>query len=218
MTGRWLRYVSSGVALLAAMNFLSCGNQRRLVGIEVRPHAATFFGPLPGGAPIVFTALGTYKHPPDTRDITTQVAWKTDNPGLLNIAGGSVTPNGECGIGNLSASVNDSGNLIIGYATVTVNDPTNPVCPGGGTTQATVIVTLLGPSGAGTVTSVPAGISCPSGTCGALFTVGSPVVLTATPTLGHSFVNGWSGCTVASGNTCSITVPPGTTNPTATFN
>jgi hypothetical protein len=212
----WLRYVLSVAALLAAMNFLSCGNQRRLVSIEVRPIGATFFTPLPGGPPIVFTALGTYKHPPDTRDLTAQVAWKTDNPGLLNIAGGSVTPKGLCGIGNLSASVNDSGNLIIGYATVTVNDPTDPNCPGGKTTQAVVSVTPAG-AGTGIVSSVPGGITCPT-TCGAQFTVGDTISLMATPTSPSTF-GGWgTGCTQISGNTCFITVPIGGTNVTATFN
>jgi hypothetical protein len=216
MDRSWLRYLLSAAALLAAMNFLSCGNQRRLVSIEIRPSSATFLGPQSGGPPIVFTALGTYQHPPDTRDITALVAWKTDNPGLLNIAGGSVTPNGQCGIGNLSASVNDSGNLIIGYATVTVDDPTNPLCPGGKTTQAVVSVTPIG-AGAGTVTSVPAGISCPA-TCGAQFTVGDTILLTATPTSPSTF-GGWgTGCTSVSGNMCSITVPTGSTSVTATFN
>ncbi len=210
----WLRYLLGAAALLAAMNFVSCGNQRKLVSITIQPASATF--PAPNITnPAVFTALGTYKHPPDTRDITSQVTWKTDNPGLVNFAGGIVTPKGGCGIGDISASVNDGGNLIIGYATVTVNDPTDPRCPGGSITQAVVIVTPAG-LGSGVVTSTPAGISCPGTICGAQFTVGSTVVLTATPNSGSTF-GGWSGCT-SSTNICSLTVPAGTANVIATFN
>ena len=214
MTRSWLRYVLCATLLLAAANFLSCGNQRKLVSITIQPGSATFSTPTIIN-PAVFTALGTYKHPPDTRDITSQVTWKTDNPGLVNLGGGTVTPMGGCGIGDISASVNDGGNLIIGYATVTVNDPTDPLCPGGSITQAVVIVTPAG-LGSGVVTSTPAGISCPGTICGAQFTVGSTVALTATPNSGSSF-GGWTGCT-SSTNTCSLTVPAGTANVIATFN
>ena len=211
----WLRYVSSVATLLAATNFLSCGNQRKLVSIQVQPGSAKFLTPTTL-SPIVFTSLGTYKHPPDTRDITKQVAWKTDNPDLLNIGGGIVTPKGGCGIGDISASVNDGGNLIIGYATVTVNNAADPLCPGGSTTQAVVIVTPAG-SGSGMVSSIPAGISCPGTICGAQFTVGSTVTLTATPDSSSTF-GGWTGCTSPTGNTCLLTVPSGTANVIATFN
>ena len=210
-----LRYGLSAVVLLAAMNFLSCGNQRKVVSIIVQPGSAKFPTPTTK-SPIVFTALGTYKHPPDTRDITKQVSWKTDNPDLLNIGGGIVTPMGGCGIGDISASVNDGGNLIIGYATVTVNNPADPLCPGGSTTQAVVIVTPAG-SGSGIVTSIPAGISCPGTICGAQFTVGSTVTLTATPDSSSTF-GGWTGCMSSTSNTCLLTVPSGTANVIATFN
>ncbi len=211
--------MGSLVMVAAVLIFPSCGFKRKLVEITITPSGFTF----PTPDPTVqgdFTALGSYIHPPDTHDITNQVTWKTDVPQLLQISGGVVSPQpGDvCGIANVSASMSDGGNLVIGFATVTVNDPTRPICPGGSTTQAVVTVTLSGPTAAGGVTSVPAGISCPTGACGAQFTVGTTIVLTATPSTGHTFVSWTGGCTTIEGTTCSILVPTGSTNATATFN
>jgi hypothetical protein len=207
------------VAVGAVLSLPSCGHARKLVSIAISPPGTTFATPDPK-AQTVFTASGTYKHPPDTRDITNKVTWKTDVPQLIQITGGVVSPQpgNVCGIANLSASMNDGGNLVTGFATVTVNDPTRPICPGGSPTQAVITVTLAGPSGGGSVTSVPAGINCPSQACGAQFTIGTTMVLTATPNPGHGFVSWTGGCTSTSGTTCSIQVPQGSTNATATFN
>lgn len=57
--------------------------------------------------------------------------------------------------------------------------------------------------GGGTVTSSPAGISCP-GTCTASFSGGTVVTLTATPGAGTSFI-GWSGACTGTGG-CVITM------------
>ena len=216
-------YIGLAMGLLVVvavfLAFPSCGFERKLVEITIAPPTATFLTP-DSTKQIVFSALGRYIHPPDTRDITSQVTWKTDVPQLVQVSGGVVSPQpgNVCGIADISASMSDGGNLVIGYATVTVDDPTNPICPGGSPTQAVVTVTLLGPTAAGTVTSVPGGISCPSGACGALFTTGSTMVLTATPNTGHTFVSWSGGCTTIAGTTCSILVPNGSTNVTATFN
>ena len=213
MNERWFRYVLSVAALLAAMNFLSCGKQRRLVTIDVQPPGFKFLTNDPAGQG-VFTALGTYKHPPDTRDITAQATWKTDVPQLIQINKGVVSPmpGGVCGIANVYASVNDGGNLITGFATVTVDDPTNKNCPGGSTTLGVVSVNVVG---AGMVTSAPGGITCGM-QCIAQFNVGDTIGLNAIPSAGHTF-SGWTGC-AGNGNTCSILVPVGSTSVTATFN
>lgn len=66
--------------------------------------------------------------------------------------------------------------------------------------SANVTVTVVG---TGTVTSSPAGISCP-GTCTGTFAIGAQVTLTATPGTNFLF-SGWSGaCTGTS--TCLLTV------------
>ncbi|HKS81170.1 MAG TPA: hypothetical protein VJR23_06660 [Candidatus Acidoferrales bacterium] len=74
----------------------------------------------------------------------------------------------------------------------------------------------LGGLGTGTVTSSPAGISCPP-TCTANFGAGSVVTLTATPGAGSSF-GGWTSNTACSGtSTCTITMSAAEAV-TATFN
>src|SRR6266850_874510 len=185
MNEGWRRLALGAALIATAMNSLSCMHERKLISISLRP-AGGFNFPTPDPASQgVFTALGSYIHPPDTRDITGKVTWKTDVPGLISVNGGKVSPRGGCGGANISASLQDKGNLVIGYATVTVNDPTDPVCPGGGT-EATLGVSV-NPSDFGTVTSLTGGISCPT-QCIAVFPVGSSVGLTATPAKGHSFL------------------------------
>jgi len=194
--------------LLAVCMLLSCMHELKLVSITVKPPTATFLTPDTNGQ-IVFTALGNYIHPPDTRDITSKVTWATDVPQLIQINGGVVSPMGGCGIADISASLKDKGNLVIGYATVTVNDPTNPTCPGGSQTKGVLTVALTG-NGTGTVTSVPAGINCPLEACGAQFNVGDTVVLTATPNPGSAF-GAWTGCDSTNGTTCTVLIPTGST-------
>ena len=208
----WRRSALGAALILTATNFLSCMHDLKLVDITVKPASATFLTPDTGGE-IDFTALGSYIHPPDTRDITDKVTWKTDVPGLISVTGGKVSPRGGCGVANISASLEDKGNLLIAYATATVNDPTDPNCPGGGT-EATLGVSV-NPSDFGTVTSLTGGISCPT-QCIAAFPVGSSVGLTATPAGNHSFVS-WTGCTQSSGNTCTVTIPVGGASVAATF-
>jgi uncharacterized repeat protein (TIGR02543 family) len=68
-------------------------------------------------------------------------------------------------------------------------------------------------SGAGTVTSSPAGINC-GATCTHSYSSGTVVVLTAAPATGSTFA-GWSAC--AGTGTCSVTMSSAK-NVTATFN
>jgi hypothetical protein len=215
MHERWLRCALGAALVFTVMTSLSCMHERKLVSITIHPLAFTFPTPDPS-AQGVFTALGNYIHPPDTRDITDQVTWKTDVPQLLQINKGVVSPQpgNVCGIADVSASMNEGGNLVIAYATVIVDDPTNPLCPGGSQTKGVVTVAI---AGSGTVASSPAGISCPAQSCGAQFNVGDTIVLTGTPT-GTSTSVSWSGCDSVNGTTCSVLVQTGSIGVTATFN
>ncbi|MGB0014832.1 MAG: alkaline phosphatase family protein [Candidatus Sulfotelmatobacter sp.] len=91
-------------------------------------------------------------------------------------------------------------------------------CAGVGTpssqSQTTYQLTVTAPkAGTGTITSSPAGISCPT-TCSASFTQGTMVTLTATPGTNYYFA-GWGGS--CSGTTCSFPINAAT-SVSATFN
>lgn len=206
------------VMLGAALSLPSCGHDQKLQSISVQPSGGfTFLAPDPTLA-AQYTAIGTYIHPPATKDITSQVTWKSDIPQLVTFSAASpglVSPaGGGCGVTNVSATLpqgtGGASNIVIGYSTVTVNNPTVPTCPGGGT-QGTLQVQVIGP---GTVTSSTGGISCP-GQCIAAFPAGSSVGLTANPAANHVFV-GWNGCTSPT-NDCPVTVPVGGLTVSATF-
>src|SRR6266436_4581953 len=158
------------VTVGAALSLPSCGHDQKLVSITIQPATFTFLTQV---GTEQFTATGTYIHPPATKDVTAQATWKVDD-GIVHMNAGLVTPDPllGCGGGTVSASLPEgtggSANIVIGYATVTVDNPNDPLCPGGGK-FATLSVGVVGP---GTVTSAPAGISCP-GTCSATYNVGA---------------------------------------------
>jgi hypothetical protein len=214
------------VAVGAVLGLPSCGHDQKLVGLTITPPTSTFpepgFTPPPPNPTQQYTATATYIHPPATKDVTNQATWKIDNgvatmssPGLFTAApppsnSPPGTP-GPCGVADISASVPEgtggASNIQIAYATVTVNNPADTLCPGGGT-LATLAVGVVGP---GTVTSTPAAISCP-GVCISTYSVGASVLLTA------SSVNvTWANCPGASSNTCVVAIPAGGTAVSATF-
>ena len=209
--------LAMGVLIMVAalLSFPSCGHDQKLVSLQVQPSGFTFLGP-GAGATGQFTAIGTYIHPPATKDVTSQATWAVDDS-VVSINAGTVTTNGSCGSANVSATMPEgtggASNIVIGYSFVTVNNPADPICPGGGT-QATLGV-QVSPIGDGTVTSLTGGISCPT-LCISAFPVGASVGLTATPAQNHTFLS-WTGCTTASGNTCTVTIPVGGASVTATF-
>lgn len=216
MKGRYVGLAMGALIVVAAtLSFPSCGHDSKLVSIDIHPTGFTFLTPDSAGAE-QYTAIGTYIHPPATKDITSQATWKVDD-GIVSMNAGLVSPLGGCGGGTISASLPEgtggSSNIVIGYATVTVNNPADPVCPGGGT-EGTLGVQVT-PIGEGTVNSLTGGISCP-GTCISVFPVGASVGLIASPFSGHSLLS-WTGCTTSSGNNCTVTIPVGGANVLATF-
>jgi List-Bact-rpt repeat protein len=220
MKGRYVGLAMGALFIVAAvLSFPSCGHDQKLVSITVSPSGFTFLTPDPT-LQVHYTATGTYIHPPTTKDITSQATWKADFAQLVTFSGpGLVSPEGDhCGGANISATAPEgtggASNVVIGYATVTVNNPAVAVCPGGGT-EATLSVQVT-PSGTGTVTSLTFGIDCPSVTCIAVVPVGASIALTATPIPPHSFLN-WTGCTPATTPSCTVTVPTGGVGVVATF-
>jgi len=225
----------STAALVAVAGLLfcvnSCGRSQELVGIQVQPAAETFGASnIPVidnfGAQVQLKALGTYIHPPVTKDITSQVTWTSNTPQMITVnSAGVITVTGEaCGGTIITATVNtnkSSGGISSSGAIVTGSMTANVVCftstssGGGGANSPALTVTFAG-NGSGTVTSSPAGISC-SRACLAQFTTGTTVTLTAAPNTGSTFAS-WVDCdTPASTNPCMVTL---TSNRfvTATFN
>jgi hypothetical protein len=198
----------------AVLSLPSCGHDQKLVSVAVNPALGFTFLSDDTSLTFQYTATGTYIHPPATKDITKQVAWAVDFPELITFSAstpGLVSPEGDhCGVADISATAPEgtggSENIVIGYSTVTVDDPSQITCPGGGK-EGSVNVAIQ-PSGAGSIISSPAGISCPT-VCGFLFPVGSSVLLTATPIGAHTF-SSWTNCPGSgTGNSCAITVPVG---------
>ena len=206
------------VAVGAVLSLPSCGHDQKLVSLMVSPATALY--PTPQSGQVVFSAIGTYIHPPATKDITAQVTWSTDVPELLTLdykgVAGAVAPSGNgCGVADIIATAPEgtggSANIVPGYATVTVNNPVQVDCPGFGT-ETTLSVQVTGP---GTVVSTTGNINCPT-LCIADVVVGATVGLTAEPQSGAGVI--WaSGCTASSGNSCSVTIPSGGANVLATF-
>ncbi len=122
--------ISSVVAvltLLAVVSVAGCGFKRKLVSITVIPDGATLGGP---GLTIQFKAVGSYIHPPDSRDITDSVTWESAAPEVVDINQTGLATSGlDCGTGITITATghsdpgDQSSGLVIGKATVDVPCP-----------------------------------------------------------------------------------------------
>ncbi len=133
---------------------------------------------------------------------------KVDGVAILHATDSSssaLTTTGYAGIFDYNGKGAPIDNFTVGTGAAPPPPPPPP-----GNSQLTV--TLAG-GGAGTVTSAPAGISCP-GTCTASFTTGASVTLTASAS-GSSTFAGWSGACSGTG-ACTLTLSADT-SVTATF-
>src|SRR5437667_10824308 len=117
----WKGFSLTAVCALALFT-PSCAHDRELVDITIHPGGATLPTPDPS-AQVIFSALGGFVHPPETKDMTNQVTWKTDIPQLItvNTRVESATVLG-CNIRHYFASTDRatsrSGNLGTVYATL----------------------------------------------------------------------------------------------------
>jgi hypothetical protein len=214
------------IATLAVPLWFSsgCAREQQLVSINIQPTAETFGATnIPvsadAGLSVQLRALGTYIHPPVTKDITASVIWASNDPQMMTVSStGVLTAAGlACGNTLVSATVNTnhdlsnqsaSGAIVTGYMTG------NVVCfTGGGTVGPALTVDFAG-KGSGTISSSPPGLGCAS-TCSGNFPSGTAVTLTATPS-GSTF-GGWAGCDTVSGQVCTVTLTNARTV-TVTFN
>ncbi|HWW14548.1 MAG TPA: hypothetical protein VN310_07790 [Candidatus Dormibacteraeota bacterium] len=141
MNRKWF----SIAALIAAATFLfslpSCAYNQHLVSITVSPSGSSItLGGIGQDLPTQFTALGTYIHPPETKDITTTAVWSTDTPTIIfmdpKVPGLVHTTGTACGSNlGVSASVYNNpsnppaGSVVVGSATVSVTFAAPLTCP-----------------------------------------------------------------------------------------
>jgi hypothetical protein len=126
---KWFSLVGlAAVSLLMA----GCSSGQQLLSITISPASAVFGGP-GAGQGIQLTALGTYTHPPATKDLTSQVTWKSVIPTVANVSGtGLLTAGDNCGVTGITASLvtnQPTGNIVIGTMTATVDGPSSENCP-----------------------------------------------------------------------------------------
>jgi hypothetical protein len=233
MNGKWL---SIGVLVAAAgllVGLNSCGRDQQLVSIQVQPSVENFgASTIPvidnAGSTVQLRALGTYIHPPVTKDITDQVTWASNDTQMMTVnATGLLTATGDsCGGSLVSATMTtntSAGGISSTGAVVTGFMTGNVICftgtSGGSTTGPSLTINFTG-NGSGTVTSSPAGLSCASSSVScssSSFASGTTVTLTAGPS---GTFGGWGGCDTVDGTGLVCTVNDLTTARavTATFN
>jgi hypothetical protein len=178
------------IGLLLSM-IPSCGREQQLVSITVEPVSETFGAanipvPADAGATVQLRALGTYIHPPVTKDITQTVAWVSNDTQMMTVSStGLLTATGQaCGATLVSATVttnSDASNQSASGAIVTGYMTGNVVC----FTSAGAPALRVNLSGSGTISSSPQGLGCASTPNGATF-------------------GGWTGCDTVSGAVCTV--------------
>ena len=200
------RSVAGLVAVCSVLAMLSCAHDQQLVGITIKPETENF-GAADPALNVQLRALGSYIHPPVTKDITSQVTWASNTTNMVTVtSGGLLSPAGfSCGNALVSATVltnHSSGNRSSSGAIVTGYMTANVACVS--STGPILTVNFLG-SGTGNISSVPQGLSCASsaGTCSQGFVSGTTVMLNAMPT-GTSTSVQWGNCPSPSGLVCTI--------------
>jgi hypothetical protein len=225
MIGKWFSVFILMVVATSLLCVSSCGDPQELVSIQIQPSSETFGA---SNTPLVqdvglkaqLTAMGTYVHPPVTKDITSQVTWASNETQVVTVTpSGLITVVGvACGGSVISATVQtnaDASGVSSSGAIVSGNILATVVCFTG--TGPTITIDFAG-TGSGTISSSPAGLGCaatPGGSCTGSFPTGTDVTLTAVP---NGTFGGWAGCNINSGTTCVLQDLTSDVTVTATFN
>jgi hypothetical protein len=208
MKAKWFGTVALILVAISLLSVSSCGDPQELTSIQIQPTVETVGAsnipvPADAGFQLQLRALGTYIHPPVTKDITSQVTWSSNTPQMFTVSsGGLLSATGQACGGTLvsaTATTNSDGSGVSSSGAIVTGSMTaNLVCYTGGAGGGEPILTVnfLG-SGTGTVTSSTSGFNCESEflSCEDSFPSGTTVTLTATPVAPSTF-GGWSGgCT-----------------------
>ena len=124
MIRKWFGLVALVLAALSLLSLSSCAHNTHLVSIAVQPGDGTFAAVDPGLS-FQYRAYGTYIHPPKTVDITVKATWQSSAPQVAQFTGdGFVSPNTNCGVAQIFATMHDSPNDIVSnQVSITVNGP-----------------------------------------------------------------------------------------------
>jgi hypothetical protein len=225
MNRKWFAIAALITTAISLLSVASCGDPQTLQSITVSPGtwtvgASNITVSQDGGAQVQLTALGSYLHPPVTKDITKQVTWASSDTQMFTITStGLLTATGfVCGSTLVSAAVttnSDGSGVSSSGAMVTGNMTGNVVCFTG--TGPTITVDFAG-TGAGTISSSPAGLGCASSagsSCTGSFPTGTTVTLTAAAS---GTFGGWAGCSFTTGTVCTISNLTNNVTVTVTFN
>jgi hypothetical protein len=138
MQTKWSALAGLLVAVFWLASLSACGHEQQLVGITVVPTTETFGASnipvdLNAGANVQLRALGSFIHPPVTKDITNQVIWTSNTPDMVMVnSTGLITATGRaCGGTIISATVttnHSSANISSNGAIVTGTMQANVVC------------------------------------------------------------------------------------------
>jgi len=162
MNRQWYKLVIVVAIVFCVLGLPSCGHEQQLVSITIQPSTENFGLPtIPvsadAGLNVQLKALGSYIHPPVTKDITDQVTWASNTPQMVTVnSTGLITATGDaCGgtlitatvitnksIGNISSS----GAEVIGTMTANVACFTGSVVRSGPFFTAALRTPESGPS------------------------------------------------------------------------
>jgi hypothetical protein len=220
MNRKWIGVLVLVATAAALLNLSSCTHSQELVSIQVQPGTQTFGAsniPVSDdtGLNVQLQAIGSYTHPPVTKDITNEVTWFNNSPEMFTLSSsqpGLLTVTGnECGGALVSATLQtntSAGGISSSGAIVTGTMQANVTCftgSGGGSGNPVLLIQFAN-GNSGSVTSSPAGLgTCDSpGPCDTQnFLSGTTVTLTATPS-GTSTTAIWAQCPSSSGNVCTV--------------
>ena len=141
MNRKWLSIAALLIAAAVLLNLSGCARSQQLESITVTPQGTSIT--LTGQGQVLgtqFTALGTYIHPPETKDVTSKAVWTTDSPSIITLdpnQPGLVNTTGEgCGtnLGVTASIYSDpsspsSGSVVTGSTVMSVTFSGSNTCP-----------------------------------------------------------------------------------------
>jgi hypothetical protein len=139
MSNRWSALLGLSLAAFLLSTMSACGHDQQLVSITVVPAVENFGSTkIPviddAGLNVQLRALGSYIHPPVTKDITNKVTWTSNTPQMVTVdANGVITATGlSCGGTIISATIvtnHSDGAISSTGALVTGSMTANVICP-----------------------------------------------------------------------------------------